>query len=116
MIRSFRHAGPERFFKTGSKAGIPPAHAGKLYLQLAALGVAKRPADLSVPSWKRHVARATLSGILNGSKGISPEMSRRLARALGTYESFWLDMQAHYDLWQAKKKKLPPIEPFFQAA
>jgi addiction module HigA family antidote len=57
-----------------------------------------------------------LSGILNGNKGISPEMSLRMARALGTHDSFWHDMQSNYDLWQAKRKKLPAIQPFFQAA
>jgi proteic killer suppression protein len=30
MIKSFRHAGIERFFTAGSKAGIQPAHAAKL--------------------------------------------------------------------------------------
>ncbi|MGA9061797.1 MAG: type II toxin-antitoxin system RelE/ParE family toxin [Terracidiphilus sp.] len=34
MIKSFRHAGIERFFFTGSKAGIQPNHAEKLNLQL----------------------------------------------------------------------------------
>ena len=63
-----------------------------------------------------HVSRATLSGILNGSKGISPEMSLRLGLALGTHESFWYDMQANHDLWLAKLKKLPPIERFRPAA
>ena len=35
MIQSFRHAGLEKFFYTGSKAGIQPAHAKKLSIQLA---------------------------------------------------------------------------------
>jgi addiction module HigA family antidote len=75
-------------------------------------------ADISVTEAARklHVSRATLSGILNGNKGISPEMSLRLAKALGTHDSFWHDMQSNYDLWQARRKKLPAIEPFFQAA
>jgi toxin HigB-1 len=32
VIRSFRHAGLEKFFRTGSKAGIQPDHAPKLEL------------------------------------------------------------------------------------
>ncbi len=43
MIKSFRHKGLEQFFRTGSKAGIQPHHAGKLRLQLAALDNAKTP-------------------------------------------------------------------------
>ena len=32
MIRSFRHKGVERFFKSGSRAGIQAAHAPRLLL------------------------------------------------------------------------------------
>jgi proteic killer suppression protein len=62
VIRTFRHAGLEKFFKTGSKAGIQPAHATKLYLQLAALDVAKRPGDLAVPAWRLHQLKGNLAG------------------------------------------------------
>jgi hypothetical protein len=31
MIKSFRHAGIERFFATGSKAGIQPSHAATAF-------------------------------------------------------------------------------------
>lgn len=65
---------------------------------------------------KLHVSRATLSGILNGGKGISPEMSLRLGMLLGTHDSFWHDMQSNHDLACAKKKKLPPIKPLRRAA
>jgi len=37
MIKSFRHRGLERFFTTGSKAGIQPKHAGRLRLRLGQL-------------------------------------------------------------------------------
>ncbi|MGB9195517.1 MAG: type II toxin-antitoxin system RelE/ParE family toxin [Terriglobales bacterium] len=52
MLKSFRHRGLERFFNTGSKAGIQPKHAGKLRLQLFALENAKGPYDLSAPGWR----------------------------------------------------------------
>jgi toxin HigB-1 len=49
----------EKFFRTGSKAGIPPKHAGKLRLQLFALDKAKHLGDMNVPVWKLHpLARA----------------------------------------------------------
>ena len=56
-----------------------------------------------------HVSRVTLSRILNGSAGISAEMSLRLGDALGTHPSFWYDMQSSFDMWQAKGKKRPRI-------
>ena len=62
VIRSFRHAGIEKFFNTGSKAGIQPKHADKLSLQLFALNRAKSPADMSAPGWKLHSLRGSLNG------------------------------------------------------
>ena len=62
MIKSFRHHGLQRFFETGSKAGIQPAHAPKLQLQLAALNQAVQPADMSAPSWKLHPLKGELKG------------------------------------------------------
>lgn len=38
MIKSFKHKGLEKFFKTGSKAGIQAAHAVKLNILLSAFG------------------------------------------------------------------------------
>lgn len=54
MIRSFRHAGIERFFRTGSKAGIQPKHAEKLSLQLFALNRARSSMDMNAPGWFLH--------------------------------------------------------------
>lgn len=62
MIESFRHAGLERFFRTGSKAGIQPAHAPKLAVQLVALNQAKRAEDMDVPGWNLHPLKGTLTG------------------------------------------------------
>lgn len=62
MIKSFQHAGLEKFFKTGSKAGIQPAHAKKLSLQLFALDLAKSAADLSRPGWNLHPLKGELVG------------------------------------------------------
>jgi proteic killer suppression protein len=39
MIKSFRHKGVEKFFRTNSRAGIQPHHAKRLALQLGALDV-----------------------------------------------------------------------------
>ena len=61
VIRSFRHKGVERFFKTGSKAGIQAAHAPGLARQLAALNVARQPADMNVPGWGLHPLKGKLS-------------------------------------------------------
>lgn len=54
MIKSFAHKGLEKFFRTGSKAGITAAHADKLARQLAILNVAKAPAEMDKPGWRLH--------------------------------------------------------------
>jgi len=48
------------------------------------------------------VSRKTLSKIVNGKGSVSPDMALRLSRAFGTSPEFWLNLQKHYDLWQAE--------------
>ena len=62
MIRSFRHAGLEAFFRKGSKAGIQPKHAKRLRLQLGLLNRASDPNDMAVPNWHLHPLHGELEG------------------------------------------------------
>jgi len=55
MIKSFRHPGLQRFFETGSKAGIQPHHAQRLARQLARLDAACGPGDMNFPGWRLHL-------------------------------------------------------------
>ena len=50
------------------------------------------------------VNRTTLSRVLNGRAGVSPEMAIRLSKALGSTAGFWLRLQLNYDLAQVEKK------------
>ncbi len=49
------------------------------------------------------VARHTLSRVINGHAGISPEMAIRLEKAFGGSADSWLRMQAAYDLARARQ-------------
>ncbi len=49
------------------------------------------------------VSRKTLSSILNGRAGISPDMAIRLSKAFGTSAESWLNQQVQYDLWLAEQ-------------
>jgi addiction module HigA family antidote len=51
------------------------------------------------------VSRKSLSAILNGRAGISPEMAIRLSIAFDTTPESWLTQQMQYDLWQAEQKR-----------
>jgi addiction module HigA family antidote len=49
------------------------------------------------------VTRQTLSNVINGKSGISPEMAIRLSKAFGSTAETWLRMQVAYDLAAARK-------------
>lgn len=62
MIKSFRHKGIERFFRTGSKAGIQAQHANRLRIMLTRLDVANSPEDMDAPGWGLHLLKGDLAG------------------------------------------------------
>ena len=51
------------------------------------------------------VTRQAVSNLINGKTGISPEMAIRLAKAFGGDPENWINMQASYDLAQARKRE-----------
>ena len=82
-----------------------PPHPGEVLRKLCL-----EPLDLSVTQAAKAlgVSRKTLSAILNGHAGISPQMAVRLSIAFDTTAESWLNQQVQYDLWQAERlrKKL----------
>lgn len=52
------------------------------------------------------VARKTLSALVNGRQGVSPEMSIRLGWALNVPEDAWLRKQLEYDLEQVDRRTI----------
>jgi len=59
------------------------------------------------------VDRQTLSNLLNGRSGISPEMAVRLEMAFGTPAREWLMCQLDYELTQVMQRaKTIMVEPF----
>ena len=47
------------------------------------------------------VSRKTLSDLVNGHAGISPEMAIRLAKAFGSRPEIWAGLQFDYDMARA---------------
>jgi addiction module HigA family antidote len=78
-----------------------PPHPGEVLKEFCL-----EPLDLSVTRAAEAlgVSRKTLSAILNGRAGISPEMALRLSKAFGTTPESWLNQQMHYDLWVTEKQ------------
>ncbi len=64
------------------------------------------PLSLSVTAAAKAlgVTRKSLSELLNGRAGISPEMAIRLSIAFNTSAESWVTQQAQYDLWKARFK------------
>ena len=62
VIRSFKHKGLEKFFVTGSKAGIQAAHAAKLRLVLGRLHASTSPRDMDLPGLFLHKLKGYRKG------------------------------------------------------
>jgi antitoxin HigA-1 len=77
-----------------------PPHPGEILREFCI-----EPLDLSVTRAAEAlgVSRKTLSTILNGRAGISPEMAIRLSKAFDTTAESWLNQQVQYDLWIAEQ-------------
>jgi antitoxin HigA-1 len=76
-----------------------PPHPGRVVLQ-----VCIEPLGMSITEAAEAlgVTRVTLSELVNGRRGISPEMAVRLSKVFGASAEKWLTQQAQYDLAQVK--------------
>ncbi|HXY57121.1 MAG TPA: HigA family addiction module antitoxin [Methylocystis sp.] len=57
------------------------------------------------------VARTTLSRVLNGHAGISPELALRLEQANVSTARFWMTLQTNYELAEAARRARPRVRP-----
>jgi addiction module HigA family antidote len=78
-----------------------PPHPGEVLRELCL-----EPLELTITDAAAAlgVSRKTLSAILNGRAGISPEMALRLSIAFNTTPESWLNQQSQYDLWVARQE------------
>jgi addiction module HigA family antidote len=78
-----------------------PPHPGEIVLKECI-----EPLNLTVTDAAKGlgVTRNSLSRLINGHNGISPEMAIRLSMAFGSNPEMWLRMQIAYDLDQINKK------------
>jgi len=80
-----------------------PPHPGLVVLQECI-----EPSGLTITKAAQAlgVTRNTLSELVNGKRGISPEMAVRLAKVFGGSEQGWLVQQAQYDLAQVRRDRI----------
>jgi addiction module HigA family antidote len=98
---------------TTEKRALPlvmnnPPHPGLVVLQgcIEPLGLTITEAAASL-----GVTRNTLSELVNGKRGISPEMAVRIAKVFGGTEQGWLVQQAHYELAQVRRDVFENLKP-----
>jgi addiction module HigA family antidote len=90
-----------------------PPHPGEVLLELCL-----KPLGLTVTQAAQAlgVSRKTLSSVLNGRAGISPEMAIRLSMAFETTAESWMNQQVQYDLWQTERSRKKFRVPRLSAA
>ncbi|WP_209559409.1 HigA family addiction module antitoxin [Frigoribacterium sp. PvP032] len=73
----------------------PPVHPGEILLEEFLV-----PLEISQYRLAQAIAvpARRINEIVHGKRAITPDTALRLARALGTSERFWLNLQSRYDL------------------
>lgn len=79
-----------------------PPHPGRIVYEECIL-----PLSLTITDAARGlgVTRNSLSRLIHGHNGISPEMALRLSKAFGGSAESWLHQQVNYDLAQIQTKE-----------
>ena len=63
MIKSFKHKGLEKFFTTGSIAGVQSTQVRRLEERLQALHTASVIDDMDLPGWRLHELKGNRAGL-----------------------------------------------------
>jgi len=92
MVKTFRHKGLQKFFESGSLAGIQPHHAARLRMRLAALDTAQQIEDMSIPGFRLH----PLKGRGKGRWSIWVNGSWRLTFEFRDGDAYVLDYEDYH--------------------
>ena len=86
-----------------------PTHPGEVLLEdvIKPLGI-----SITAAAEGLGVSRKTLSEIVNGRCGLSPEIAVRIGKATHTSPESWLAMQTKLDLWNAMQKEPKDVTRF----
>ena len=78
-----------------------PIHPGEILLHdlMEPLGITQRGLAAELRTSFR-----TINEIINGKRGVSPDMALRLAKYFGMSADFWLNAQKNYELQKAWQK------------
>lgn len=79
-----------------------PFHPGEILLEEFL-----KPGDITQTEFAKRLGwtRARLNELIKGKRGVTAESALDLASELGTSAKLWMNLQATYDLAQAKKRR-----------
>jgi antitoxin HigA-1 len=82
-------------------------HPGELLREdvLVPLGI-----EVTQAARRLGVSRTTLSRVINGHAGISPDLAIRLEQAGVSSARFWMNLQANYELSKALQRDRPVVQ------
>ncbi len=88
-------------------------HPGELLREdvLVPLGI-----EVTDAAHRLGMSRTTLSRVINGHAGISPDLAVRLERAGVSTARFWMTLQSNYELSLAEQRDQPKIVPLQMAS
>ena len=78
-----------------------PAHPGETLERMFLNEMGVSQTDLA-----KHIKckPGKINEIVNGKRGVTPEMALLLADAFGNSPQFWLNLQQNHDLWRASQE------------
>ncbi len=84
-----------------------PPHPGELLREdvLRPLGI-----EVTDAAHRLGISRTTLSRVINGRSGISPDLAIRLERAGVSTARFWMTLQTNYELASAEQRIQPVVQ------
>ncbi|HEY6417512.1 MAG TPA: HigA family addiction module antitoxin [Candidatus Binataceae bacterium] len=90
-----------------NKRQVSLAHPGEILNEefLKPLGMTINALSLAL-----RVPSNRIYAIVEGARGVSPDTALRLARYFGTSPEFWINLQAHYDLENARDQIESDVE------
>lgn len=90
-----------------------PPHPGVLWREdvLVPLGI-----EVTDAAQRLGMSRTTLSRVINGRSGISPDLALRLEQAGVGTARFWMTLRTNGELAQAARRKQPKVHRLQDAA
>jgi len=79
---------------------VPPTHPGEILREIL------KDEELTQKKLAEEIGVSfrAINELINGKRGITPEMALRLSKRFKTTPLFWINLQANYDLWKAARK------------